>query len=80
MREDRLLERIRRKRQNVHFNDFVRLVEAMGFEEERQTGSHRIFAHRCGAVLNLQNDHGRAKPYQIREFLNAVDSYGLRLP
>lgn len=51
----------------------------MGFEEDRQVGSHKMFIHKCGAALNLQQEHGEAKPYQIKQFLNAIDSYGLKL-
>jgi predicted RNA binding protein YcfA (HicA-like mRNA interferase family) len=51
----------------------------MGFEEDRQAGSHRMFVHPCGAVLNLQNEGGQAKPYQIKQFLEAVDAYRLTM-
>jgi len=64
MNNRRLLERIRTKRQNVRFSDFVRLVVAMGFEYDRQVGSHRIFV---------------AKPYQIKQFLEAIDDFGLNM-
>ena len=79
MKNDKFLQRIRSKRQNVRFNDFVGLIKAMGFEKDRQVGSHQIFFHKCGAVLNVQNKHGEAKPYQIRQFLDKVDLYGLQL-
>ncbi|HVA66129.1 MAG TPA: type II toxin-antitoxin system HicA family toxin [Elusimicrobiota bacterium] len=77
MKNGKLLGRIRRKRQNVRFDDFVRLVKAVGFKEDRQAGSHRMFHHECGAVLNLQQERGEAKPYQIKQFIEMVDSYGL---
>jgi hypothetical protein len=54
-------------------------VEAMGFEFDRQVGSHKLYRHSCGAVLNLQEMDGEAKPYQIRQFLAFVEENGLSL-
>jgi len=74
-----LLAKIRTKRQNVRFSDFVALLKALGFEYDHQSGSHILYRHSCGAVLNIQNAGGDAKPYQIAQLLSAVDFYGLRL-
>jgi hypothetical protein len=79
MKPAALLLRMRTKRRNVKFSDFIALVKALGFEFDRQTGSHALYRHSYGAVLNLQNDDGDAKPYQIAQLLSAVDSYGLNL-
>ena len=80
MRNELLLRRIRSgARRNVRFSDLVRLVEAHGFVFAGQEGSHRGYRHACGAVLNLQEKDGEAKPYQINQFLKIVDAYGLTL-
>lgn len=79
MKPDALLQRIRTKRHNVRFWDFIRLVEAHGFEFAGQAGSHRGYRHPCGAVLNLQERDGEAKPYQIGQFLQMVDAFGLEM-
>jgi predicted RNA binding protein YcfA (HicA-like mRNA interferase family) len=67
---------------NIDFDDFVRLVEAFGFDLDRQQGtSHQIFRH-ANVVerLNLQPGRdGSAKPYQVREFARYVADYGLTL-
>lgn len=53
----------------------VTLVEAFGF---RVAGSHHIFAHPViPELLNLQNRKGKAKPYQIQQFVDLVDEYRL---
>jgi predicted RNA binding protein YcfA (HicA-like mRNA interferase family) len=75
-------ELLRRLRQgnvsNVAFNDFGRLTERFGFELERTAGSHRILRHgRLGIRMNLQAVRGEAKPYQIRQFLQLLERYGL---
>jgi len=65
---------------NVRFDDFVRLVRAFGFGPPRINGSHHIFS-RPGITeaINVQDYHGQAKPYQIRQFLKVVEKYGLTL-
>ncbi|MCX5794801.1 MAG: type II toxin-antitoxin system HicA family toxin [Elusimicrobia bacterium] len=79
MKPEELLRRIRTERHNVRFRDFIRLAEAHGFGFDRQHGSHCVYKHPCGAVLNLQERDGEAKPYQLLQFLELVDAYGLRM-
>lgn len=79
MKAEALLARIRAKRQNVRFSDFVALIEALGFTHDRQRGSHIAYRHACGAVLNIQRVGGEAKSYQIVQLLHIVDAYGLKL-
>lgn len=65
---------------NVRFNDFVRLVHAYGFRPQRISGSHHLFARaRVPELVNLQNVHGQAKPYQVDQFLKLVEARGLKL-
>jgi len=80
MNKAKLLEKILAGSKNISFNDFVTLVEAFGFELPRTRGSHHIFEHpEVPEILNLQNSKGQAKPYQIRQFLQLVEQYDLRL-
>jgi len=65
---------------NVRFSEMVTLVEAFGFRLSRIKGSHHIFVHpQVGELVNLQNVGGKAKPYQIRQFLRLVERYNLTL-
>jgi Cu/Ag efflux pump CusA len=73
----------------------VTLVEAFGFRLSRIKGSHHIFVHpqvrelvnlqnvgvhpQVRELVNLQNVGGKAKPYQIRQFLRLVERYNLAL-
>jgi predicted RNA binding protein YcfA (HicA-like mRNA interferase family) len=58
----------------------VALVEAFGFSLSRISGSHHIFEHPdVRELVNLQEVGGRAKPYQIKQFLTLVERYNLRL-
>jgi predicted RNA binding protein YcfA (HicA-like mRNA interferase family) len=65
---------------NISFNDIVTVVEAFGFTLSRVNGSHHIFIHpNIPELVNLQNAKGKAKPYQIRQFLTIVEQYNLKL-
>ena len=58
----------------------VKLAEAFGFRLSRSSGSHHIFVHpRVRELLNLQEVRGRAKLYQIGQFLKLVEKYNLEL-
>lgn len=79
MDSEKLLRRIARgDLANVSFTDMRRLVEEFGFELRRTSGSHHVFAHPAvPELLNLQEVHGQAKPYQIRQFLRLLERYAL---
>jgi len=66
------------ERRNIGFTDFCRLIEAFGFRLRRISGSHHIYSHpRIPRPLSLQPRHREAKPYQISQFLEMVEEYGL---
>ena len=65
---------------NIRFAEMVALVEAFGFRLSRVSGSHHIFVHPdLPELLNLQEVAGKAKPYQIRQFLRLVERYNLQM-
>jgi predicted RNA binding protein YcfA (HicA-like mRNA interferase family) len=65
---------------NIRFGEMVALVEAFGFRLSRVHGSHHIFAHsEVPELVNLQEVDGKAKPYQIRQFLRLVERYNIEL-
>jgi predicted RNA binding protein YcfA (HicA-like mRNA interferase family) len=81
MRPSRLLERILRGDvANVDYIDLVRLAVALGFQEVGGRGSHRVFS-RPGVteLVNLQEEKGQAKRYQVRQIVTLVRKYDLRL-
>jgi len=80
MNKQKLLEKILAGSKNIRFDDFVSLIEAFGFELSRVRGSHHIFEHpNVSEIINLQNSKGQVKPYQIRQFLQLVEQYALKL-
>lgn len=64
---------------NVSFADLVSLLLALGFEEERVSGSHHLFRHPALRLqVNLQPaKDGDAKPYQVRQVLGHIQAHGL---
>ena len=60
--------------------DLVKLVVALGFQEVGGRGSHRVFA-RVGVaeLVNLQEEKGEAKRYQVRQVVTLVRRYDLQV-
>jgi len=76
----KLLTKIQGNNKNVDYNDFVTLIKAYNFRRTRGAGSHEVY--RCDGVaeiVNIQNKNGKAKPYQVKQFLTLVEKYNLRL-
>jgi predicted RNA binding protein YcfA (HicA-like mRNA interferase family) len=79
-RKQKLLRKVLAGGNNIDFDDMVIVVEAFGFSLSRVNGSHHIFENPAiGEQLNLQNKKGKAKPYQIRQFLQIVERHNLSL-
>jgi len=78
MNKYKLLQKAWTKPNNMRFAEIVSLAECMGFRLTRVSGSHHIFVHpSLPELLNLQNQRGKAKPYQVRQFLALVEEYNL---
>ena len=72
---EKLLEQMRRESANVRFNDLKKLCETY-FGKPRQDGSsHAIFKTPWPGDprVNIQNAKGKAKPYQVRQVLQAIE-------
>ena len=65
---EKLLAAMRNNPANVRHSDLIRAAVANGFVLRRQDGSHAIYT-RGADFLNIQNDGGKAKAYQVRQFL-----------
>ena len=80
MKPRKTLEKILFGSKNIRFDDLTALVLAFGFRLSRISGSHHIFTHpQVRELVNLQDVHGRAKPYQVRQFIKLVERYNLQL-
>jgi predicted RNA binding protein YcfA (HicA-like mRNA interferase family) len=80
MKKQKLLGKALKRPKNFSFSEMVALVEAFGFRLSRSSGSHHIFVHaEVPELVNLQEVQGKAKPYQISQFLKLVERYNLNL-
>jgi hypothetical protein len=77
----KILDQMRREPNNVRFSDLKNVCEEH-FGKPRQTGtSHTIFKTPWvgDPRINIQDDKGKAKAYQVRQVLLAIDKLeGLR--
>ncbi len=68
---------------NISFQDLCHLLEYLGFEKRKQKGtSHRIYKHPQikdiqDAMVNIQDDAGKAKSYQVNIVLRLIEKYSL---
>jgi hypothetical protein len=71
---EKVLEQMRREPVNVGFNDLKKVCQTY-FGKPRQDGSsHAVFKTPWPGDprVNIQNAHGKAKPYQVRQVLQAI--------
>ncbi|NJL88799.1 MAG: type II toxin-antitoxin system HicA family toxin [Coleofasciculaceae cyanobacterium SM2_1_6] len=79
-RRQKLFQRLLNNNKNFAFDDLIVVVESFGFRLIRINGSHHIFQHPdISEQINLQNHKGKAKPYQISQFLRLVEIHNLSL-
>ena len=76
--KEKLLESAKSSAKNFKFNDLIKLAEAHGFVFKRQKGSHVMMKHKVESIfMNFQDKNGKAKPYQVKQLLEAIDEYNL---
>jgi len=80
MKKRKLLRKLLSRSKNVRFSEVVACAEAFGFRLDRVSGSHHIFVHAdVPELINLQDVKGKAKPYQIKQLLQTIEAYNLRM-
>ena len=62
---------------NIEFSDLIKLLEISDFNC-RIKGSHHIF-YKDGIeeIINLQPNHSKAKPYQVKQVRTIIIKYKL---
>ena len=64
----------------LSYRDFEALLRAFGFVAVRQKGSHQSYKHPKAQRMMVIQPRGRdAKDYQVRQFLDMVQEYGLKI-
>ena len=73
-----MLEELKRNPKNVRFERLCKIAEAFGFRFRGGKGSHRVYVREgVKEILNFQDVSGKAKPYQVRQFVKIAEKYGL---
>jgi hypothetical protein len=75
---EKLLLKAKNSPSNLRFKDLCTLAECFGWEWVGGSGSHRVYmnaslGNNVGSMMNLQSAKGNAKPYQVRQLLDAID-------
>lgn len=80
MNKKKLLKKLLSDSKNIRFEEARKCVESFGFTLDRINGSYHIFIHQdIPDLINLQNVKGKAKPYQINQFLKIIERHDLKL-
>lgn len=77
---EKILEQMRTEPANVRFSDLQRVCESY-FGKPRQNGSsHAIYKTPWpgNPRVNIQNNKGKAKAYQVRQVLLAIERLGVK--
>ena len=78
MKKREIYERLKNNPKNVRFEELCRAAELFGFKFRGGKGSHRVYVREgVREILNFQNVKGKAKPYQVRQFLKVIEKYNL---
>jgi hypothetical protein len=72
---DAVLKRIRHNPKNVRFTDLLRVCDHYFGPPRQHGGSHRVYGTPWPGDprINIQNDKGMAKAYQVKQVLTAID-------
>jgi hypothetical protein len=77
---EKILEQMRTEPANVRFSELQRVCEAY-FGKPRQNGSsHAIYKTPWpgNPRVNIQNNKGKAKAYQVRQVILAIERLGVK--
>jgi hypothetical protein len=76
---DNILEQMRQNPKDVRFSDLCRVCEKFFGEPRKGSGSHRIYKTPWAGDprINIQNFEGRAKAYQVKQVLMALEKLGV---
>ena len=75
---EKILEQMRSEPANVRFADLQRVCESFFGKPRQSASSHAVYKTPWpgNPRVNIQNDKGKAKPYQVRQVLLAIERLG----
>ena len=71
---ERLVEQMRANPAGVRYADLAKVCDHYFGDPRQQGSSHRVYRMpwQGDPRVNIQDDHGKAKPYQVRQVLAAI--------
>jgi len=72
---DGLVEQMRRNPQGIRFSDACRVCDYYFGQPRQRSSSHRVYKTpwQGDPRVNIQNAKGKAKAYQVRQVLKAIE-------
>lgn len=78
MKKQEIYKEFKNNPKNVRFDSICRAAQVFDFKFKGGKGSHRIYTKKgIRELLNFQNVKGKAKPYQVKQFLKVIEKYNL---
>jgi hypothetical protein len=73
----KLVQQMRRSATDVRFDDLAKVCEHYFGPPRHRSGSHHVYRTpwQGDPRVNIQNDHGKAKPYQVKQVLVAIETW-----
>jgi len=74
-----LISRMKQNPKHVRFKDLCKVCDHFFGEPRKGSGSHRVYKTpwRGDPRINIQNHKGKAKAYQVKQVLLAVEKLGV---
>jgi hypothetical protein len=75
-----LIDQMKQNPKDVKFKDLCKVCDHYFGEPRQESSSHRVYKMPwCGDPrVNIQNDKGKAKAYQVRQVLTALEKLGVK--
>ena len=72
---DQIIEKMRASPKGVQFSDLVKICDSYFGKPRQNATSHRVYKIPWSGDprVNIQNDKGKAKVYQVKQVLAAID-------
>lgn len=77
---DKILEQMKCEPANIRFGDLRKICEVYFGKPRNSGGSHLVFKTpwQGDPRINIQNNKGKAKAYQVRQVLLAIERLGVK--
>jgi len=70
-----IIERMKQNPKGIRFHDLCKVCDSYFGEARMSASSHRIYKTpwKGDPRVNIQNNHGKAKAYQVKQVLMAIE-------